>query len=221
MGLNQTPWRTLWTNDFIMTAFSFVEDTLKQLLGARRLRQRGPALALADSAVLTMEIVGEFLSLHQNKAIFTYFRRWRQVVYVLPLGASPVETEGALRFRTDEHLDPETLYRLYRVRFSMEPLFRDAKRHLGLSYCQAQSAPRLHFHFNAVLAATTWTKLEQRYQQGHALGRLSLTNLSRQDFNRHLLDRFIATLAHGLNYLTSQPDFQILCNCWLIVLGDP
>ena len=52
-----------------------MEDTLKQLLGARRLRQRGLALALADSAVLAMEIVGEFLSLHQDKAIFTYFRR--------------------------------------------------------------------------------------------------------------------------------------------------
>ena len=51
-----------------------MEDTLKQLLGARRLRQRGLALALADSAVLAMEIVGEFLSLHQDKAIFTYFR---------------------------------------------------------------------------------------------------------------------------------------------------
>ena len=87
-----------------------MEDTLKQLLGARRLRQRGLALALADSAVLAMEIVGEFLSLHQDKAIFTYFRRWRQVVYILPLGASPVETEGTLRFLTDEHLDPETLY---------------------------------------------------------------------------------------------------------------
>ena len=110
---------------------------MKQLLGARRLRQRGLALALADSAVLTMEIVGEFLSLHQDKAIFTYFRRWRQVVYILPLGASPVETEGTLRFRTDEHLDPETLYRLYRVRFPMASRKRDAKRHQGLSYCQA------------------------------------------------------------------------------------
>ena len=44
-----------------------MEDTLKQLLGARRLRQRGLALALADSAVLAMEIVGEFLSLHQDQ----------------------------------------------------------------------------------------------------------------------------------------------------------
>ena len=94
-----------------------IEDTLKQLLGARRIWQRGPALALADSAVLTLKIVGEFLSLHQDKEIFTYFRRWRQVVYILPLGASPVETEGPLRFLTDEHLNPETLYHLYRVRF--------------------------------------------------------------------------------------------------------
>ena len=67
---------------------------MKQLQGARRIWQRGPALALADGAVLAVEIVGEFLSLHQDKAIFTYFRRWRQVVYVLQLGASPWKPKG-------------------------------------------------------------------------------------------------------------------------------
>lgn len=38
----------------------------KELLGRRRLIQRGPALVLADSEVLTMEIVGEYLSLNQD-----------------------------------------------------------------------------------------------------------------------------------------------------------
>ena len=62
-------------DDFIITTFCMIDDTLKELLGGRRLRQRGPMPALADSEVVTMEVVGEYLSLDQDKAIFDYFRR--------------------------------------------------------------------------------------------------------------------------------------------------
>lgn len=41
----------------------------------RRVRTRGPAPVLADSEVLTMEVVGEFLGLDQDVAIDRYFRR--------------------------------------------------------------------------------------------------------------------------------------------------
>jgi hypothetical protein len=40
-----------------------------------RLRRRGPQTTLADSEVLTIEVVGEYLGLNQDKAIFDYFRR--------------------------------------------------------------------------------------------------------------------------------------------------
>ena len=43
--------------------------------GWRRIRRRGPAPTLADSEVLTMELVGEFLGLDQDIAIYRYFRR--------------------------------------------------------------------------------------------------------------------------------------------------
>ena len=62
-------------DDFIITTFCIIDDTIKQLLGITRLRQRGPAPALSDSETLTMEIVGEYLSLNQDKAIYDYFRR--------------------------------------------------------------------------------------------------------------------------------------------------
>jgi len=60
---------------FIIATFCLVDDLMVAILGHRRLRRRGPAPKLADSEVLTMEIVGEYLSLHQDKAIFDYFRR--------------------------------------------------------------------------------------------------------------------------------------------------
>ena len=45
------------------------------LAGGRRLRQRGPAPTLADSEVLTIEVVGEFLGLDRDAAIYDHFRR--------------------------------------------------------------------------------------------------------------------------------------------------
>jgi len=48
---------------------------LRRAPGWRRIRRRGPAPILADSEVLTMEVVGEFLGLDRDTAIVGYFRR--------------------------------------------------------------------------------------------------------------------------------------------------
>lgn len=59
----------------IVTVFCYLDDALPAVLGRHRLRQRGPQPTLADSEVLTMEVVGEYLGLVQDRALFTYFRR--------------------------------------------------------------------------------------------------------------------------------------------------
>lgn len=48
---------------------------LKILLKGQRLRERGPAPPLADREVLTMGVVGEYLVLVQDKALFRSFRQ--------------------------------------------------------------------------------------------------------------------------------------------------
>ena len=55
----------------IVTVFCLIDDALD----GQRLRLRGPQPVLADAEVLTMEAVGEYLAMDQDKAIFTYFRR--------------------------------------------------------------------------------------------------------------------------------------------------
>jgi hypothetical protein len=60
---------------FIVAVYCAVDDGLAAALGGRRLRQRGPAPTLADAEVLTMEVVGEFLELDHDAAIYRYFRR--------------------------------------------------------------------------------------------------------------------------------------------------
>ena len=55
---------------FIVAVFCLVDDRLK----GHRIRQRGPFPRLSDAEVLTIEVVGEFLGMDTDEAIFRYFR---------------------------------------------------------------------------------------------------------------------------------------------------
>lgn len=61
-------------DDFIMAVFCWIDEALPQVTDGRRLRQRGPEPVLYDSEVLTMEVVGTYLGLSQDSALFRYFR---------------------------------------------------------------------------------------------------------------------------------------------------
>lgn len=58
----------------ILMVYCVVDERLATVLDGRRLRQRGPMPILADSEVPTIEVVGEFLRLDQDTALFTHFR---------------------------------------------------------------------------------------------------------------------------------------------------
>ncbi len=59
----------------IITVFCQVDDALPIILNGTRLRERGRFPTLSDAEVLTIETVGEFLGLTQDKQIFEYFQR--------------------------------------------------------------------------------------------------------------------------------------------------
>lgn len=59
----------------IVTVFCLLDDALVTALNGQPVRQRGPQPVLSDSEVLTMEVVGEYLGMDQDKAIFVYFRQ--------------------------------------------------------------------------------------------------------------------------------------------------
>lgn len=62
-------------DEFIISCFVIIDEGLREALGSRRLRERGPNPDLSDSEVITMEVVGEFLGLATDAQIFAYFRR--------------------------------------------------------------------------------------------------------------------------------------------------
>ena len=59
---------------FIVAVFCLVDDFVRELCRGRKLRQRGPAPVLADSEVLTVEIVGAFLGVDTDRGLHAYFR---------------------------------------------------------------------------------------------------------------------------------------------------
>lgn len=61
-------------DDFIITCFCWIDDQMTILTQTQRLRQRGPMPTLADSEVVTMEIVGSYLGINQDEALFAFFR---------------------------------------------------------------------------------------------------------------------------------------------------
>jgi hypothetical protein len=63
-------------NDFIVNVFCKTDDFMKKYFPERTLRSRGPIPQLADSEVLTIEIVGEIIGLETDKAIFEFFKRF-------------------------------------------------------------------------------------------------------------------------------------------------
>lgn len=60
---------------FVTAVLCFVDDLVRDLCQAGRLRRRGPEPVLADSEVLTIKAIGEFLGLDTDRALHAYFRR--------------------------------------------------------------------------------------------------------------------------------------------------
>jgi DDE family transposase len=62
--------------DFLLVVFCAIDDELKALLGPARLRARGPEPTLSDAEVIAIELVGEFLGLADDAALYRHFRRY-------------------------------------------------------------------------------------------------------------------------------------------------
>ena len=63
-------------NTFIVNVFCETDDFMKNFFPNRTLRTRGPMPQVADSEILTMEIVGEILGFDTDKDIFGFFRNF-------------------------------------------------------------------------------------------------------------------------------------------------
>lgn len=61
-------------DDFIIAVFCVVDEQLPHVLAGTPLRTHGPQPKLTESEVITMEVVGAYLGIDQDRALFAYFR---------------------------------------------------------------------------------------------------------------------------------------------------
>lgn len=119
----------------------------------------------------------------------------------------------ALIFSTDLCLKAKEIYRMYKARFQIEFIFRDAKGFMGLCDCQARNKQALHFHFNASLTALNLVRKQDRQLSDNSDSWVcSIASWKARYFNEHLLDRFISYLDLEPDSIKNHPRYEELRN---------
>ena len=174
-----------------------------------RRRQYNGKVDLHD--VSRLDYVGEIepgIDLYTEVVNSPHFKRNLRLAYLLDR-RKPGKVRYAVLFSTDTDLDARELVRLYRLRFQVEFIFRDAKQYTGLSDCQARSQARLAFHFNASLTALNIARLAERSGSSSVF---SMATVKRRGYNRLFLERIIRYLDLEAEMVLMHPAYERLCN---------
>ena len=118
-----------------------------------------------------------------------------------------------LFFSTQLDADAMEILKIYKTRFQIEFLYRDAKQFTGLNDCQARSENKLHFHFNASLTAVNLAKVEYHLSvPKDERGAFSMADIKTMHHNELLLKRFIKVFAVPAYKLINNDNVKELIN---------
>lgn len=123
-------------------------------------------------------------------------------------------------FATALEMPASDIFWLYRSRFTIEFLLRDAKQSGGLNDCQARDNEALEFHWNTALTTVNVSRAlaSEEAEAGGEARPFSMKSIKQQYFNEHLLKLFMEklgleqswrkcqeTIASLRNYATTDP----------------
>ena len=114
-------------------------------------------------------------------------------------------------FSTKLDEDGMNIWTIFRHRFQIEFLYRDAKQHTGLNNCQARDENKLHFHFNTSLTAvnlakvTHWFSIPKEKRQAFSMRDIKVMN-----HNALLLERFFDMYGINPNILKNKKNVKEL-----------
>lgn len=107
-------------------------------------------------------------------------------------------------FSTNIELDPLEILEIYKSRFQIEFLHRDAKQHTALNTCQVLSENRLDFHFNMSLTAIDIAKVVHWFSIPKSQREeFSMADIKTMNHSALLLHRFIDMFALKPNILNN------------------
>lgn len=158
-----------YIEEFIIAVFCCVDDLLKEITQQQPVRRKGFAPALADSEVITMEIVAEYQGIDADQAIWKYFRRhwlalfpglnsrsafvrqaanlWQYKELLQQLLAAKLEA-----FTTPVHLIDGIPIPL--CCFSRAPRCRSFQGEAAYGYCAAKKQTYYGFHGHLLISVT-------------------------------------------------------------------
>jgi len=109
-------------------------------------------------------------------------------------------------FSTDLSLSAQDIFDIYRTRFQLEFVYRDAKQYTGLTHCQSRNKAALSFAFNASLSSVNLARAFAR-QQGLNLS-VGATKVLLH--NAAMVDRIFAMSGTRPNLRLNNTDFKEL-----------
>jgi hypothetical protein len=116
-----------------------------------------------------------------------------------------------LLFSTNLEAKPLDVLKIYRGRFQIEFLFRDAKQFTGLAHCQSTNLTKIENHINLSLTAVSVAKIAHHLtQENHLDTPFSMSQITDYYRTNHLIEQF--SLALGLNPTSTKnhPNIQKL-----------
>lgn len=113
-----------------------------------------------------------------------------------------------LYFSTDIKQPWKSILELYKSRFQIEFLYRDAKQFAGLNHCEARSENKLDFHFNTALTTINLAKIAHWLnEKKDKRGSFSMSDVKTVYHNDLQLNRFISKF--GINPNTKKNKHRI------------
>lgn len=129
-----------------------------------------------------------------------------RVVIVDYLDSDKKRQTRKIFFSTDTSISARDIFDIYRTRFQLEFVFRDAKQFTGLTHCQARNKEALSFAFNASL---TSVNLARAFARQHGMD-LSVGSTKTLLHNAAMVDRFIAMSGKSSNMRLNNTNFKEL-----------
>ena len=115
-------------------------------------------------------------------------------------------------FSTDLNLMGEKIYKYYRVRFSIEILFRDAKQYTGFEHSQARDESKLNYHFNTSLTAVSLAKYQFYKDETNKMKPFSMRNIKLSNYNNLLTDFILGNSDLNLSLEKRNQIYQKISN---------
>lgn len=155
--------------EFIIAVFCCVDDLLQEVSQAQAIRQKGFAPALADSEVITMELVAEYQGIDADQAIWKYFRRHWLALFPGLHSRSAFVRQAANLWQYKERLQQRLAAQMGAFVddvhlvdglpiplccFSRAPRCRSFQGEATYGYCAAKKQTYYGFHGHLLISAT-------------------------------------------------------------------